>query len=187
MLKGEALFGRALGVDIQQLGGHVTHFFRGLLARARPGVAAQLVQRRVLFGTARVAADQMQGRHRNIQFGVVSVGQHQVFTLNAARLERGHALIAPNAMLQVHNRLARMQLGQVADQRVRVDGSTAVLTTARDALAQQVAFANQRQVVERVDEPMLGGANHQVTAVSGRLAQAQDALRRHLNASQQLT
>ena len=90
-------------------------------------------------------------------------------------------------MLQVNNRLARMQLGQVADQRVRVDGSTAVLTTARDALAQQVAFANQRQVVERVDEPMLGGANHQVTAVSGRFAQAQDALRRHLNASQQLT
>jgi hypothetical protein len=50
-------------------------------------------------------------------------------------------------MLQVNNRLARMQLGQVADQRVRVDGATAVLT-ARDALAQQVAFANQRQVVE---------------------------------------
>ena len=187
MLKGKALFSRALGVDIQQLGRHVAHFFRRLLARARPGVAAQLVQRRILFGAARVAADQMQGGDRDIQFGVVSIGEHQVFTFDAARFQRGHPLIAPNAVFQVNNRLARMQLGQVTDQRVRVDGPTAVLTAARDALAQQVAFANQRQVVERVDEPVLGGTNHQVTTVSGRFAQTQDALRRHLNASQQLT
>ncbi len=90
-------------------------------------------------------------------------------------------------MLQMHHRLAGMQLGQVADQRVGIDGATVVLTAARDALAQQIAFANQRPVAQGVDKTVLGGANHQVTAVSGRFAQAQDALRRHLNASQQLT
>ena len=86
--------GGAYGVDIQQLGRHVAHFFRRLLARARPGIAAQLVQRRIFFGAARVAADQMQGGDRDIQFGVVGVGEHQVFTFDAARFQRGHTGIA---------------------------------------------------------------------------------------------
>ncbi|SAJ25486.1 Uncharacterised protein [Enterobacter cloacae] len=57
MLKRIALFGRTLGVNIQQLGGHVAHFFRCLLARARPGIAAQLMQRRVVFRAPGVATD----------------------------------------------------------------------------------------------------------------------------------
>ena len=163
MLKRIALFGRTLSVNIQQLGGHVAHFFRRFLACTRPGIAAQLVQRRILFRAPGVAADQMQGRHRNIQLGVVSVGQHQVFTFDATCFEGGHPLIATHTVFQVNNRLTGVQFGQVADQGVRVDGATAVLTTARDALAQQVAFTYQRQVIERINESVLGGADHQVT------------------------
>ena len=187
MLKRIALFGRTLGVNIQQLGGHVAYFFCRLLARARPGIAAQLVQRRILFRASGVAADQMQGRHRHIQFGVVGVGQHQVFTFDAACFEGGHPLIATHTVFQVNDRLTGVQFGQVADQGVRVDGAAAVLTTARDALAQQVAFTNQRQVVERINESVLGGADHQVTAISGRFAQTKNALRRDFDPSQQFT
>ena len=142
MLKRITFFGRALGIDVQQLGRHVAHFFRRLLARARPGVAAQLVQRCIIFGTACIAADQVQGRDRHIEFGVVGVGQHQVFAFDAARFKGGHPLVASDAVLEVNNRLARMQFGQVTDQRVRVDGATAILTAARHALAEKVAFAN---------------------------------------------
>ena len=48
-------------------------------------------------------------------------------------------------MFQVNDRLADMQFGKVANECVRVNGATGILTTARDALAEQVALANQRQ------------------------------------------
>ena len=115
MFKCVARFCRALGVDIQQLGGHVAHLFGGFLPRSRPRIAAQLVQRRILFRAAGVAANQMQRRYRHVQFGVVRVGQHQVFAVNPARLKRGHAGVAPNPMLKMHHRLADMQLRQVTD------------------------------------------------------------------------
>lgn len=143
------------------------------------------MQRRVVFRAPGVATDQVQGRHRHVQFGVVGVGQHQVFTFDAACFEGGHPLIATHPVFQVNDRLTGVQFGQVTDQGVRVDGATAVLTTARDALAQQVAFTNQRQVIERINESVLGGADHQVTAISGRFAQAKNALRRNFDPSQQ--
>ena len=142
VFEGKALFGGALGVDIQQLGRYVAHLLGGFLPRARPGVAAQLMQRRVLFRTARVAADKVQRGDRHVQFGVAGVGEHQILAGNTARFQRGHPGIAADAVLQVYHRLANMQLRQVADKRIRVNGATRVLTTARYTLAKQVAFAD---------------------------------------------
>ncbi|MNC34447.1 hypothetical protein D3C75_828820 [compost metagenome] len=84
----------------------------------------------------------MERRNRDIKFGVPCVRQHQVFSCNAARFKSGEAGITPDAMLEVHNRLPGMQLGQVANQRIRVNGAAAILTAAADALAQQVTFTN---------------------------------------------
>jgi hypothetical protein len=61
----------------------------------------------------------MQGRHRNVQFGIVGVGQHQVFAGDAARFQGGHSRIAANAVLQMNNRLADMQFGRL---RIRCQG-----------------------------------------------------------------
>ena len=121
----------------------------------------------MIFCTAGIAADEMQGRDRHIEFGVIGVGQHQVFALDATGFQRRHALITPNPVLEVNNRLAGVQFGEVTDQRVRINGATAVLTAARHAFPQQVAFANQRQIVEGIHKPVLGGANHQITAIIG--------------------
>ncbi len=143
------------------------------------------MQRRVLFRTTGVTADQMQRRHRNIQFGVVGVGQHQVLIFDAARFQRGHAGIAPDAMLRVHHRLTIVQLGEVADQRVRVDGTTRVLTAAGNALAQQIAFANQHPVAQRIDKAMFGRANHQPATRAGGLVKTQDPFGCNLNTRQQ--
>ncbi len=140
--KGVALLSGALRIDIQQFRRHVAHFFRRFLARARPGVAAQLVQRGVFIGAAGVTANQMQRGDRHVELGVVSVSQHQVFRLDAARFQRRQADIAPDAMLQMHHRLTGMQFRQVADQHVGVDSAARFLTTAGNAFAQQVAFAD---------------------------------------------
>jgi hypothetical protein len=114
----------------------------------------------------------MQRRYRYVQFGVISVGQHQVFALDAASFERGHPRIAAHAVFEVYHRLAGMQLRQIADQGIGVDGAARILATTGDAFAQQIAFANQRQVGLTIDKTVLGGADHQEAAVTRRVLQA---------------
>ena len=50
-----------------------------------------------------------------------------------------------------------------------------------DALAQQIAFANQRQVALAINKAMLGGADHQITAVTRCLFKTQNMLWRDLD------
>ncbi|MNS33037.1 hypothetical protein D3C72_651390 [compost metagenome] len=156
VLKGVARFRRALGINIQQLGGDITHFFSGFLARARPGITAQFMQRGALFRATGVAADQMQRRHRYVEFCVTEIGNYQVFRRNAARFEGGHSRISPNAMFQMDNGLADVQFCQVTDQRIRVNSPTIVLTTSCHTFAEQIAFANQRPVIQGIDKSVFG-------------------------------
>ena len=145
------------------------------------------MQRCVLFCASGVTADQMQRGDRDVQFGVISVGEHQIFTFDPARFQRGHPGIASNAVLQMHHGLTRMQLCQVADQRIRVNRAARILTTARHALAQQVAFTNECQMARRIDKPVLGGANHQVASSLRRVIQTHNALRRDFDSGEQFT
>ncbi|MNC34448.1 hypothetical protein D3C75_828830 [compost metagenome] len=57
MLEGETLFGGTLGVNIQQLCRHIAYFLSRFLTRARPGIAAKLMQWCIFFGTARITAN----------------------------------------------------------------------------------------------------------------------------------
>ena len=66
--KGVALAQRALGVNVEQFGGGVVRLFGGFLFRFFPLFATQAVQRRIFRRRAAVAADQMQARHRHIEF-----------------------------------------------------------------------------------------------------------------------
>ncbi|CCK02190.1 2C-methyl-D-erythritol 2,4-cyclodiphosphate synthase(EC:4.6.1.12) [Cronobacter sakazakii 701] len=182
MLKGETGFRGALGVDIQQLRRHIAHFFRRFLARFRPRVAAKLVQRRVLFGTACVAADEMQRRHWHIELRIVGIGEHQVFRRDAARFKRRQPRVAAHAMLQMHHRLAGAQLRQVADERIRVDGAAALLATARDALAKQIALANKRALAQGIDKSALGRADAQIALTRLCVFKPQKAFRHNFNA-----
>ena len=186
MFEGETGLGGALGVDIQQLRRHVAHPLGRFLPRARPSVAAQFVQRRVFVRAAGVAADQMQRRNRHVQLVLTGVGEDQVFGLDAAGLQRGQADVAANAVLQVHHRLAGMQLRQVADQGIGVDGAPVVLPAAADALAEQIAFADQRPPAQAVEEAVFRGADHHVTARRFRLIEALNQRRRQLDAAEQI-
>ena len=88
-------------------------------------------------------------------------------------------------MFEMDNRLARMQLCQVTDQRVGVDGAAAVLATAGHTLTQQIAFADQRQVIERINKPVFSSTDHQIASGTAGFVQTQDALRRHFDAAEQ--
>ncbi|CCJ79001.1 2C-methyl-D-erythritol 2,4-cyclodiphosphate synthase(EC:4.6.1.12) [Cronobacter muytjensii 530] len=85
----------------------------------------------------------------------------------------------------MHHRLAGAQLRQVADKRVGVNGAAALLTAARHALAQQIAFADKRPVAQGVDKPALRRADAQITAAVGGIFETQQALRCDFNARQQ--
>lgn len=89
-------------------------------------------------------------------------------------------------MFKVHHRLSDMQFRQVANERIGVDGTAGILTTAGDAFAQQIAFANQRQISLAVDKSVLGGADHQETTIAAGFLQAQYMFWRNFDARQHL-
>ncbi len=109
-----ALAGRAPGVEVEQLGGGVAHRARGLALRLLPLVPAQLVQRRMLGRPARVAADRVQLRHRHVELVLLRVLEEQEFRGAFAEVEVDQAPVAPDAVLHVHHRVARAQLGEIA-------------------------------------------------------------------------
>ena len=125
------------------------------------------MQRRILFRATGVAADQMQRRHRHIQFGVVGVGEHQVFTGDAAGFQRGHPGIATHAVLKMHDGLPRMQLREVSDQCIRVNRAAGILAATCHTFTKEIAFANQCQVAFGINETMFCRTNHQITTAVG--------------------
>ena len=83
-----------------------------------PRVIAQLperVQRRVLDISARIAADQMQLRHGHIELGLGCVVDAYEFGRAVACLNGFKSLVAPHAVLGMHDRVAFTKLADVAD------------------------------------------------------------------------
>ncbi len=76
------------------------------------------MQRRVFGRRARVARDHVQLRHRHVQLGVLRVFQVQELGLAFAQVHAGQAHVAPDAVVDVHDRVADLQLGQVAHHRL---------------------------------------------------------------------
>lgn len=88
-------------------------------------------------------------------------------------------------MFQVNNRLADMQLREVADQRVWVDGATRVLTTTGNTFTEQIAFTNQRQMTYCIDKTMFGSTDHQITSTLAGLIETHNALRGNFDSGEQ--
>ena len=60
MFEFKARLGGALGIDIQQFSGHISHFLGCFLSRPTPGFSAQFMQWRIFISTAGITANQMQ-------------------------------------------------------------------------------------------------------------------------------
>ena len=117
----EALLRLAARVQVEQLRGHVADLLGGALARARPLIGAELVQRRALGRGAGVAADQVQRVHRHVDAVAVLVLEHQELAAAARRSPSAcRPDVAADAVLLVHHRRAGIEVLQVAQDRLRI-------------------------------------------------------------------
>ncbi len=113
---------RPARVQVQQLGGGIADLLRGAALGAFPLARTERMQRRGLRVGARIARDHMQLVDRHIQLAALVVVQMQEFLVALAHVERDQALVAADAVLAVHDRIADLQLGQVAHHRVDAAG-----------------------------------------------------------------
>ncbi len=155
-----AFAGRAARVQVQQLGGRIADLLCGLALRALPLAGAERVQRRAVGIGAAVARDHVQLRDRHVELAVARVFEMQEFRLAFAEIHRHEAHVAADAVLRVDDRVAHLQLRQVAHH--RVDVARLFLPAAARAAAERavqfglgddrVAFARHREAVrERRD------------------------------------
>ena len=130
-------------VQIEQLRSHIADLLRGAPACPRPLVGAELVERGVLGCRARVAAHQVQCVHRHVDAIAVLVFEHQELPGLAADLHVLQTLVAADAVLLVHDRGARVEVLQVAQDRFRVRDSLAAPLD-RSARPEQLCLGNHR-------------------------------------------
>ena len=133
--EGVAVARGAPRVQGEQLGGGVAHLLRGARLGLVPFVASKLVQRRLLGLRAAVAADHAELRNGHIELVAALVLQEKEFALAVLQLEIEQSLVAADAVLLVHHRVADLQLRQVAqhplDRAARLAFARAVADQAR--------------------------------------------------------
>ena len=112
--EGMAFTRRALRIEIEQFGGGVAHALGSSLLRLFPLAAAEIVQWRGLRRAAAVAADQMQLRHRHIEFVAARVFKGEEFGGAVAEIEILQTQIAADAVTFVNDRIADLDFGQIA-------------------------------------------------------------------------
>ena len=104
--------GGALGVQREQLGRGVAHLLRGARLGLVPLAAAELVQRRLLGLRAAVAADHAELRDRHVELVAAFVLEQQELGIALANVQADQPLVAADAVLLVHHRLADLELGR---------------------------------------------------------------------------
>ncbi len=116
VLEGKAGAGRAVGVDIEQLGRHVAHLLGRLAPRLDPGLAAELVAGRIVGSC--IAADEVQAGDRHEQLVATGVFEGQKLGGQAAGVYGLQPQIAADPVIQMHHRLTLGQLAKVSDHRI---------------------------------------------------------------------
>ena len=161
----------ALGIQIEQFGSGVAHLLHGATFGLVPSAAAQLMQRCGFRGSTTVTADYMQLCNWNIQLVSTGILQQQKFVLAFAKIKVNQAMITCDAMLFMHHRIARLELGQVAQHPFHV----AFLCGARNSAARlrgiQLTFCNNRQLVILQHKTILQRpyGKHEVTVTGEKL------------------
>lgn len=153
-------FARAARVEVQQLGRRIADLLRSLALRALPLAGAERMQRRAVGIGAAVARDHVQLRDGHVQLAFARVFEMQEFGFAFAEIHRHEAHVAADPVLRMDDRVADLQLGQVAHH--RVDVARLFLPAAARATAERavqlglgddrIAFARHREAVrERRD------------------------------------
>ena len=146
------LAGRALRVEVEELGRRVVRLARCALLRLLPLAAAELVERRGLRRRAAVAADQVEVRHRHIELRVVRVDELQELGRALAQVHGDEAEVAADPVLLVDDGVAGAHLGQVAQHRVDVRSPGAVAAAAANDARIELGLGDERELRRRPDE-----------------------------------
>src|SRR5690554_3781864 len=137
------------GVDVQQFGGDITHLFGGLALGLAPLFGAKAVQGSAVGIAAAVAGNQVQVGDGDIQPGLLGIFQLQEFGGLAFDFQGDQSLVAADTMVDVDHWRAFAKFGQIAYyQFAGVFGSLVTALALADALAQQAAFRNDRQLFQ---------------------------------------
>ena len=154
-LEGMSGPGGAAGIEIEQLDGGVACLLGRLAARLVPLAGTQCVQRGVLGGSARVAADEVQHGHRHVQGGIVGVGQVQEFGRAFAQVDVDQPHVAADTVLGMHDRIAGLEFGQVADEGVDLSGLPLVALALAHEGGEQLAFGDDQQLaIHKAEAPL---------------------------------
>ncbi|MCY1418636.1 hypothetical protein D9M71_341990 [compost metagenome] len=184
-----AFAGSATCIDVEQLGGHVTHLFGGFALGFLPGLGAQAMQRGQGIVAAGVAGDQVQVGHRHIKLGAFGVFQGEEFSGLAVDFQGRQAQVAADTVVDVHHRRTLAQLGEVLDDGIVVGiGAFFAATALHHALAEQRAFGDEGQgrVIEQQAFVERGDGDRQPFLAGDKVRPAVDGFRSQLQALQQL-
>ncbi len=113
-------------IQVQQFGRRVAHLAGRAAPCPVPFAAAQRMQRRSVRIGADVAPYQVQLRNRHVQLGLVRVLQVQELGGSFSKIQRLQSQVAPDSVLDVHDRITGTQLGQVAHDRIDVGGAVSL-------------------------------------------------------------
>ena len=139
--------GLALGVELQQLVGHVAAPLCGRATlRCGPGGAAEPVELRLGFFDGAIVLHQVHALERHVEAGVVGVAQQHEFAAPAVAFDRLQSLKLADAVVDVDHVVARLQLGKIAVEAGAL-GAGARALFARDGLEQiAIAVEDQAQI-----------------------------------------
>ena len=121
--EGRSRTGRAPRVDVEQFRRDVVRLARCASLGLFPLVRSEAVQRGVFGVGARVARDEMERGHRYVELGLLRVLEGQELLRMAVDVERLEALVAADAVIDVHDRRTDGELRQVADHQIGVDAA----------------------------------------------------------------
>jgi hypothetical protein len=165
--EGEALALRARGLDREQLGRQVGHRARDLLLAALPGLAADAVELGALAAAvgADEALDEVDAAGRHVEPRLLGELEQQEVLLALLAREALHAAVDADAVREVHDVVAGVELGQVVERARRDDAPRAAAAhgppadelvvvhddrpAAREGEARREAAGQQRQVGAR--------------------------------------
>ncbi len=140
----------AAGVEIQQLGGGIADLLRGFALGLFPLARAERMQRRAFRIGAAIARDHVQLRDRHVELAVARVFEVQELGFAFAEIHRDETHIAADAVLRMHDRIADLQLGQVAHHRIDVARLfLAAASRAARERAVKLCFGDDRNAVDR--------------------------------------
>ena len=111
---------RTARVQVEQFGGGIANLLGSAALGLFPLTGAERVKRGAFRIGAAIARNYVQLRDRHIEFAFAGVFEVQELGFTFAEIHRHQTHIAADAVLRMHDRVAHLQLGQVAHHRIDV-------------------------------------------------------------------